>query len=100
MADGSVLLEATSVSKRFGGITALHDISISIEPGEILGLVGPNGAGKTTLFNCLNGQLRPEAGEHLVLWRAPRPDACLPQGPDGHGEDVPAGGDLPRPDRL
>jgi branched-chain amino acid transport system ATP-binding protein len=56
------LLEARSVSKRFGGITALYDISLSIAPGEILGLVGPNGAGKTTLFNCLNGQLRPEAG--------------------------------------
>jgi branched-chain amino acid transport system ATP-binding protein len=56
------LLEAKEISKSFGGITALHDISISIEPGEILGLVGPNGAGKTTLFNCLNGQLRPEQG--------------------------------------
>jgi branched-chain amino acid transport system ATP-binding protein len=57
-----VLLEARSVSKRFGGITALYDISLSIREGEILGLVGPNGAGKTTLFNCLNGQLRPEEG--------------------------------------
>jgi branched-chain amino acid transport system ATP-binding protein len=62
VADEQALLEARSVSKQFGGITALHDISISIQPGEILGLVGPNGAGKTTLFNCLNGQLRPEQG--------------------------------------
>jgi ABC-type branched-subunit amino acid transport system ATPase component len=62
MPDGKALLEARSISKRFGGITALHDISLSVEPGEILGLVGPNGAGKTTLFNCLNGQLKPEEG--------------------------------------
>jgi branched-chain amino acid transport system ATP-binding protein len=62
VAEESALLEAKSISKRFGGITALHDISLSISPGEIVGLVGPNGAGKTTLFNCLNGQLRPEAG--------------------------------------
>lgn len=62
MVDGSHLMEARSVSKRFGGITALHDVSLTIGAGEILGLVGPNGAGKTTLFNCLNGQLRPEEG--------------------------------------
>jgi branched-chain amino acid transport system ATP-binding protein len=62
VAEESTLLEAKSISKRFGGITALHDISISITAGEIVGLVGPNGAGKTTLFNCLNGQLRPEQG--------------------------------------
>jgi len=65
--ESSPLLEARSVSKRFGGITALHDISISVKEGEIVGLVGPNGAGKTTLFNCLNGQLRPEAGN---IWFA------------------------------
>jgi branched-chain amino acid transport system ATP-binding protein len=62
MAEITFLLEAKSVSKRFGGITALHDISLSVSPGEIVGLVGPNGAGKTTLFNCLNGQLHPEEG--------------------------------------
>ncbi|MGO9342769.1 MAG: ABC transporter ATP-binding protein [Acidimicrobiales bacterium] len=61
-ADSKALLEARSISKRFGGITALHDISLGVSAGEILGLVGPNGAGKTTLFNCLNGQLRPETG--------------------------------------
>ncbi len=62
MAESRSLLQATSVSKRFGGITALYDISLKVAAGEIVGLVGPNGAGKTTLFNCLNGQLRPEAG--------------------------------------
>jgi len=55
-------LEARSISKHFGGIQALQDVSLSVAPGEVLGLVGPNGAGKTTLFNCICGQLRPDGG--------------------------------------
>jgi branched-chain amino acid transport system ATP-binding protein len=55
-------LEARSISKSFGGIQALHSVSLSVAPGEVLGLVGPNGAGKTTLFNCICGLLRPDAG--------------------------------------
>jgi branched-chain amino acid transport system ATP-binding protein len=56
------LLEAHNVSKRFGGITALNELSLAVEPNEVVGLVGPNGAGKTTLFNCLLGMLRPDTG--------------------------------------
>jgi branched-chain amino acid transport system ATP-binding protein len=56
------LLDAHSISMRFGGIAALKDVSVSVEAGEAVGLVGPNGAGKTTLFNCLCGQLRPSGG--------------------------------------
>jgi branched-chain amino acid transport system ATP-binding protein len=56
------LLEASGICKRFGGITALTDISLTVEADEMVGLVGPNGAGKTTLFNCLLGVLRPDAG--------------------------------------
>jgi branched-chain amino acid transport system ATP-binding protein len=56
------LLEASGVCKRFAGITALDDVSISVEPGEPVGLIGPNGAGKTTFFNCLLGISRSDGG--------------------------------------
>src|SRR5438067_682620 len=56
------LLEATGVSKQFGGVLALDDVSIDVGEGEAVGLVGPNGAGKTTFFNCLLGLLRPDSG--------------------------------------
>ena len=56
------LLDARSISIRFGGVAALKDVSVSVAAGEAVGLVGPNGAGKTTLFNCLCGQLRPSSG--------------------------------------
>jgi ABC-type branched-subunit amino acid transport system ATPase component len=48
------LLEARKVTKRFGGLTAVHQVDMRIRAGEIVGLIGPNGSGKTTLFNCLS----------------------------------------------
>lgn len=57
------LLELKAVSKQFGDLWALRDISFSIEEGEIVALVGPNGAGKTTLFNLISGRLQPDGGK-------------------------------------
>ena len=58
----TVLLEASGLSKRFGGVHALTGVSFSISHGEIYGLIGPNGAGKTTLFNLLTGIYLPDEG--------------------------------------
>ena len=56
------MLELDAVTKRFGGLTAVKDVSLRAAPGEILGIIGPNGAGKTTLFNVISGFYAPNAG--------------------------------------
>ncbi len=60
------LLATRNVTKRFGGLTAVNDVSISVEKGQIVGIIGPNGAGKTTLFNCIAGAFPPTTGEILL----------------------------------
>jgi branched-chain amino acid transport system ATP-binding protein len=57
------LLSVRNVTRRFGGILALYDVSFDVDEGEIVGLIGPNGAGKTTVFNLISGVYRPEQGE-------------------------------------
>jgi branched-chain amino acid transport system ATP-binding protein len=55
-------LAVRSLSVRFDGITALDEVDLDVQPGEVVGLLGPNGAGKTTLVNCVGGQLAPSTG--------------------------------------
>jgi branched-chain amino acid transport system permease protein len=57
-----MLLEVSGLVKRFRGVTAVDGVSVSVRPGEILGVVGPNGSGKTTLFNVISGLYRPSSG--------------------------------------
>jgi branched-chain amino acid transport system ATP-binding protein len=56
-------LSIHALSKAFGGVHAVRDVSFDIKPGEFLAMIGPNGAGKSTCFNMINGQLRPDSGE-------------------------------------
>ena len=56
------LLHVEGLTRRFGGLIAVNDVSLSVEPGEIRGLIGPNGAGKTTLFNLVSGTIPPSSG--------------------------------------
>jgi branched-chain amino acid transport system ATP-binding protein len=61
-----VKLEVRHLSKSYGGVQAVRDISFGVAGGELVGMIGPNGAGKTTCFNMLNGQIVPDEGEFLL----------------------------------
>jgi branched-chain amino acid transport system ATP-binding protein len=62
----SALLETRGLTRSFGGVLALTDVSIAVEPGTVLGVIGPNGAGKSTLVNVVTGHVRPSSGNVLV----------------------------------
>src|SRR5438309_1554214 len=57
------VLDVNSVSKRFGSLVAVRDVSLRVEPGELRAIIGPNGAGKTTFFNLISGFFAPTAGK-------------------------------------
>ncbi|MEQ1650505.1 MAG: ATP-binding cassette domain-containing protein, partial [Hyphomicrobiaceae bacterium] len=58
----TALLQTTNLSRRFGGLTAVNNVSLILEPNELHAVIGPNGAGKSTLVNLLSGELLPSSG--------------------------------------
>ncbi|MDI9331808.1 MAG: ABC transporter ATP-binding protein [Alphaproteobacteria bacterium] len=69
------VLQVRGVNKRFGGLQALSEVGLRIEPGQIYGLIGPNGAGKTTFFNVITGMYTPDSGEFELQGRPYQPTA-------------------------
>jgi branched-chain amino acid transport system ATP-binding protein len=72
----SPIIDCRGITVRFGGVTAISNLSLSIRQGELLGIAGPNGAGKTTLFNVISGHVRPVSGE--VLYKGNRISGLQP----------------------
>jgi branched-chain amino acid transport system ATP-binding protein len=81
--DKHLILEAKGVTKRFGGLTAVGDLDLTIRRNQIASVIGPNGAGKTTFFNCISGFYHPEEGEIWFLGhqiQGLRPDQIAAKG--------------------
>jgi ABC-2 type transport system ATP-binding protein len=77
-------IETSGLTKRYGPINALQDVSLRVEPGEVFGFLGPNGAGKTTTVRLLLGLIAPTAGSALVLGRRVSPAAAISRREIGH----------------
>jgi branched-chain amino acid transport system ATP-binding protein len=63
----AMILEVHNLSKSFGGVEAVKDVSFELEKGQLLAMIGPNGAGKSTCFNLINGQLNPDSGSIIIM---------------------------------
>ena len=81
------LLSIEKVGKNFGGLRALHTISLQINSGEIVAIIGPNGAGKTTLFNVLTGFIRQDSGQIYFQGQSVSGPETPPDMPSGDGPD-------------
>ena len=69
------VIHVEHVTRRFGPVTALDDVSLAVQPGELVGMLGPNGAGKTTLLSLVNGLRKPDAGTVRLFGGDPRDPA-------------------------
>jgi branched-chain amino acid transport system ATP-binding protein len=69
------VLQVQGISKRFGGLQALSDVGMTIQPGQVYGLIGPNGAGKTTFFNVITGLYTPDSGSFMLGGQTYQPTA-------------------------
>lgn len=69
----NVILECQSLTKKYGNFYALSNLDLTLEKGQIVGLLGPNGSGKTTLIKLINGLLTPTAGQVMIRQMAPSP---------------------------
>ena len=74
MEQSTAAIELRSLTKRYGPVTGIEDLDITVRPGEVFGFLGPNGAGKTTTIRCLVGLLRPTSGQARVLGLDPIAD--------------------------
>ena len=79
----TAVLDLRDVTKRYGGVHALRDVSLAVPAGEVCGLIGPNGAGKTTLFDIVSGVQAPTSGHGRAGRRGHHPGAAGARGPDG-----------------
>ncbi len=70
----SVMMECRGLTKKYGGLTALNNVNLSLESGRIIGLLGPNGSGKTTMLKLANGLIQPNSGEILLAGHKPGPE--------------------------
>ena len=67
--NSTTILDVSHVTLRFGGVTALEDVSFTVQSGDLFAIIGPNGAGKTSIFNCINGVYKPQKGSILFEGR-------------------------------
>ena len=88
---GSVLLKVTDLTKSFGGVMAVSDISFDLKEGELLGVIGPNGSGKTTLVNLITGFVKPVSGTIFYKGTNITGKAPLQDRGSGHLPDIPDG---------